>query len=303
MDKFRALQIFRRVVELNGFSAAARDLDLSNAGVSKTVSALEAELGAQLLVRTTRKLRLTDTGQTYYDRAVQILEALEEADHAASRAEAAPRGRLRISAPMSFGLTDLAARLPRFQDRYPDISLDIDFNDRHADLLEGGFDIALRGSGPLPDSSLKARRLRPIDRILCASGAYLARHGRPDRPEALADHNCLIYTLAARPDVWSFRRGSETQEVSVSGTYRANSSIALGIAAISGNGLALLPDFVAGPDIRAGRLVTVLTDWQTEPQHIHAVYPSHRETSPKVRALIDFLVADYAGDQALTSKA
>lgn len=303
MDKFRALQVFRRVVELNGFSAAARDLDLSNAGVSKTVSALEAELGAQLLVRTTRKLRLTDTGQAYYDRAVEILEALAHADEAASGSDASPRGRLRISAPMSFGLTDLAERLPPFQQRYPELILDVEFNDRQADLLEDGFDVALRGSGPLPDSSLKARRLRPLHRLLCASAEYLARHGTPETPEALTGHNCLVFTMAAQPNSWVFRRGEETVEIVVAGNQRINNSIALCTSAIAGCGIVLLPDFVASGPLAEGRLQRILPDWHVDDQHIHAVYPAHRERAPKVRALIDFLVAEYADGQALTSKA
>jgi DNA-binding transcriptional LysR family regulator len=303
MDKFRALQVFRRVVELNGFSAAARDLGLSNAGVSKTVSSLEAELGVQLLVRTTRKLRLTDTGRSYYDRAVEILDALDEADHEAAHAAASPRGLLRISAPMSFGLTDLADRLPRFQTLYPDLTVDIDFNDRRADLLEEGFDVAVRGSGPLPDSSLRARRLLSFGRLLCAAPAYLEQRGRPDTPEALADHDCLIYTLAAQPGVWQFQRHGTTLDIAVSGRYRASSSIALGMAATAGCGVALLPEFVARPDIATGRLIRILQDWRPAEQHLYAVYPAHRETAPKVRALIDFLVREYAGGQAFTSKA
>lgn len=294
MDKFRTLQIFRRVVELNGFSAAARDLDISNAGASKAVSALEAELGAQLLVRTTRKLRLTDTGQAYYDRAVEILDALDQADQIASQSDASPRGRLRITAPMSFGLTDLAERLPLFQERYPDLVLDIDFNDRPEDLVEGGFDIALRGSGPLPDSSLKARRLRPIERILCASPAYLERHGRPETPQALSAHNCLVFTMSARPNTWTFRRGERVEEIVVSGNQRTNNSIALHTAALAGCGIVLLPDFVAASSIADGSLQRVLTDWQVDRQHIHAVYPAHRETAPKVRVFIDFLLAEYS---------
>jgi DNA-binding transcriptional LysR family regulator len=302
MDKFRSLQVFRRVVELNGFSAAARDLDISNAGVSKAVSALEAELGAQLLIRTTRKLRLTDTGQAYFDRAVEILEALEQADQVASQSDASPRGRLRITAPMSFGLTDLAGRLSRFQQRYPDLMLDIDFNDRPVDLVEDGFDIALRGSGPLPDSSLKARRLRPIERILCASSAYLDRQGHPETPDALRGHNCLVFTMSAQPNTWTFRQGDRVEDVVVSGNHRTNNSIALRIAALAGCGIALLPDFVAASAVANGQLVRVLPDWHVDRQHIHAVYPAHRESAPKVRAFIDFLVAEYRSGAAAAPK-
>jgi DNA-binding transcriptional LysR family regulator len=298
MDKLAALRAFTRVVELERFSAAARDLGVSNAWVSKTIRALESELGTALLVRTTRQLHLTEVGRTYYERAVAILAAVDAADAGARRAESGPRGTLRISAPMSLGLTDLNARLLRFAAGFPELTIDLRLDDRYVDLVEGGFDLALRAGDALPDSTLRARALAPVQRTLCASPGWLAHHGPLPHPTALEALPCLHYTLARARPRWTLSRGDETVTVEVAGPYRANSSIALLEAVEAGHGVALLPDFVAAPALRSGAVLRVLPGWHAPAAQLHAVYPAHRERSAKIRALIDFLVEDYSTTNA-----
>lgn len=289
MDRIAALRVFRRVIELNGFAAAARDLDLSNAAVSKMIKDLEADLGTQLIVRTTRSLRLTDTGHDYFRQITRVLDALAEADDAARSSGAEPRGALRVSAPLSLGLVLLSPMLARFAARYPDIELDVEFGDQAVDLIEGRFDLAIRG-GVLHDSSLKARKLMDIERVVCASPDYLARCGTPQHPDELAGHRCLIYSLSATPRVWLLEKGGETARMAVGGGFRANNSLALREAAVEGLGLALLPKIYAMDALASGRLVRVLPEWRGERHALYGVYPAHREGSLKVRYLLDFLI-------------
>lgn len=296
MDKLAALRAFCRVVEREQFTAAARDLGVSNAWVSKTIRALEEELGTPLLVRTTRQLHLTEAGRAYYERSLSILEAVDEADQLARDAGASPRGTLRISAPMSLGLVDLNTRLLRFADRYAELSLDLRLDDRYVDLVGGGFDVALRGGGALPDSSMRARQIAPLTRHVCASPAYLRDRGTPRTPADLTGHHCLVYTLAREPGVWRFVRDGQEEVVQIGGRYRVNSSIALRDAAIAGQGVALLPGFAVRDALDRGELVALLEAWPPREVALHAVYPAHREQSQKVRLLIDFLIADYATD-------
>lgn len=284
-----ALTVFRRVVELGGFAAAARDLGYSNAAVSKMVKELEADLGAQLLVRTTRKLHVTDIGRDYFGRVCDHLDGLSEADDVVRMHMATPRGRLRVSAPMSFGLTALSRALPAFAAQYPDISVDLVMNDSVVDLVEEGFDLAIRG-GQLTDSSLKARKLTTIDRIVCASVEYLERRGTPTTPEDLRAHECLIYSNAPSPEVWRLVSDDGVDcSVTVASRYRVNNSLALRDAALEGLGLAFLPRIYVEEAIASGALQRTLTAWGGEPQALFAVYPAHRQASPKLRAFLDFL--------------
>ncbi|OLF78290.1 hypothetical protein AWH62_15760 [Maricaulis sp. W15] len=293
MDRFLLLNTFRRVVELDGFAAAARDLGLSNASVSKHVAQLESHLGVALLVRTTRRLSLTDAGRDYYRNAVHILDTLTEADDQAGLAGVAPRGRIRMTAPMSLGLADLTDRLVDFREQYPEITLDVLLDDRQVDLVEHGLDLAIRGAGPLADSSLRGRRLTPMDRWLVASPRYLESRGTPTSPDQLTDHACLAYSHAAVPDVWRFSRDGAEVEVGFNGPMRISNSIAIVTALVRGQGIALVPAFLAERELAAGQLVRVLDRWESEPRSLHVLYPGHREHSARVRALIDFLVATY----------
>lgn len=296
MDRLQALRVFKRVAELHGFSAAARDLELSNAAVSKNVNELEAYLGARLLTRTTRRVSLTEAGEIYYDYCVRVLRELEDADAAVMHMNQAPRGLLRVSAPMSLGLVKLSPRIPRFLSRYPEVKLELDLDDNVVDLIDKGYDIAIRGRSALPDSSLVSRRLGPVRRVLCATPTYLYRHGVPRRPRDLGQHRCLVFTLSPSPDVWEFQRGETAESVRVDGPYRSNNSLSILDAALADLGIARLPKNYVEHLLQEGRLVSVLDDWQVEQQSLFAIYPSARHVSPKLRVFIDFLVDEFAAE-------
>ncbi|MBW7851513.1 MAG: LysR family transcriptional regulator [Rhodospirillales bacterium] len=293
MDALAGMAVYAKVVEAHGFSAAARELGMSKSAVSKQVAALEARLGARLLNRTTRRLSLTDAGAVFHDRCLRLLADAEEAAAAVGSLQAEPRGLLRVNAPMSFGILHLAPAVPEFAARHPDITVDLTLNDRVVDLVEEGYDVAVR-IARLPDSTLVARRLAPSRRLLCASPDYLARHGVPQRPADLKGHNCLLYTSATtRPEDWRFTGPDGEVSVRVSGTLRANNGDVLRAAAVAGLGLALLPSFLAGPDLCAGRLRAVMPDYGDDGGAVYAVYPGGRYLSAKVRAFVDFLAARF----------
>ena len=289
MDRLAALEAFVRVAETRSFSEAAKKLKASKSAVSRQVSALEAELGARLFHRTTRSLTLTEAGQGYYDRATRILADLDEANLAVSQLQAAPRGLLRVNAPMSFGFLHLAEAIPDFLSVYPDISVEMTMNDRFVDLVDEGFDVAVR-IGALTDSSLIARRLAPIRRVLCASPAYFAARGRPETPEDIKAHDCLCNSNIATGREWRFvGRDGKPIHIEVKGRLSANNGDALRVAALNGLGIVTLPTFIVGADLQAGRLVCALDDFLPQTLSLNAVYPHARHLSPKVRAFVDFL--------------
>lgn len=289
MDQLSALRAFCRVVEAGGFSAAAAEINVSHTVMSKQVRQLETLLGAQLLNRTTRRLALTEAGQTYYERARRILDDLHDADLAVSRHHAIPRGTLRINAPMAFGTIDMGRWLPSFMARYPELKVDLVCNDRFVDLIEEGFDVAVRLARDMPDSSLMARKLATTDTMLVASPGYLKRRGTPSRPEDLAAHNCLTYTLVPRPNEWVLTSSDGTRTtVMVSGSFQSNTGIALRSAALAGTGIATTASFIVHDDLARGDLVSVLPGFRLRPRDIYAVYPHNRHLSPKVRAFVDF---------------
>jgi DNA-binding transcriptional LysR family regulator len=288
MDRLAAMEAFVRVAEARSFSEAARRLGQSKSVVSRQVAALEEELGARLLTRTTRSLALTEAGRTYFERAARILADVDEADASVSLLAGAPRGRLRVNAPMSFGFLHLAPQLPLFMERYPEVEVDMAMNDRMVDLVEEGFDVAVRITGRLPDSSLVARKLAPVRMAIVASPDYLARRGEPASPEELAGHDCLLYTS----DQWQLTGlDGKPRPVHVRGRLRANNGDALRAAALAGLGLALLPTFIVGRDLQDGTLVPVLCNHIPCQSTLYAVYPEVRQLSPKVRAFVDFLAA------------
>lgn len=289
MDRLTALEVFRRVIELDGFSAAARDLGLSNAAVSKAVKDLETRLGAQLIVRTTRTLHLTDVGQAYYRQITGVLDTLSEADELVRSETASPRGRLRVTAPMSLGLVALSESLISFCQTYPDILVDLHMSDTVVDLVGEGFDVALRG-GVLQDSTFKARKLMDLDRLVLASPDYLARKGAPERPEALTEHDCLVYSGTQHtPESWTLERGEESVLVHVRPRLRVNSSIALKNAAVAGLGICVLPSVYVREALEEGSLVHALPGWQASERALYAVYPEQREMSRKLRVFLDHL--------------
>lgn len=289
MDRLAAMEAFVRVAEARSFSEAARRLRSSKSVVSRQVSALEAELGARLFHRTTRSLTLTEAGQGYYDKAARILADIDEANQSVSQLQAAPRGRLRVNAPMSFGFLHLAPAIPDFLARYPEVEVDMTMNDRFVDLVDEGFDVAVR-IARLADSSLVARKLAPARRVVCASPAYLEAHGVPQSPDDLKDHECLCYTNVALSDEWRFTGpDGRPWPVEVKGRLRANNGDALRAAALKGLGVINQPSFIVGGDLQSGTLVSVLTEFTPQESAVHAVYPHSRHLSPKVRAFVDFL--------------
>jgi DNA-binding transcriptional LysR family regulator len=290
MGRLRTLEAFVRVAEIRSFSEAARRLRSSKSAVSRQVAALERELGARLLHRTTRSLTLTEAGRGYLERASRILADLDEANASVSRLQSAPRGRLRVNAPMSFGFLHLAPAVPDFLARYPEVEVDMIMNDRFVDLVDEGFDVAVR-IGQLQDSSLVARQLAPICRVVCASPAYLRARGIPDSPEDLKTHECLLYSNVAVPNQWHFTASDGRQwTVEVKGRLSTNNGDALVAAALAGFGMVYHPTFIVGRHLQAGTLVKVLEQFVHQTAVVSAVYPHARHLSPKVRAFVDFLV-------------
>ncbi|MCD0503384.1 LysR family transcriptional regulator [Bordetella petrii] len=292
MEHLTALRVFRNVVQLNSFAGAARHMQLSPAAVSKNIGELEAHLGVRLLNRTTRRMSLTEAGTRYYQQITRILDDLDEAGQSLATLRANPSGVLRVSAPMSLTLTRLSAAIPAFLQAYSDLSLDLHLEDRRVDIIQEGFDVAIRGSDQLEDSSLVARPLTVLPHVLCGAPAYFERHGAPRSPEALRHHNCLRFTLSGHADEWAFRRGGQTLRIPVRGRYQVNSSLAVRDALRAGFGLSLVPRTYVEDDLRQGRLRAVLEDWSMVDTYLYAVYPSRRHLVPKVRAFVDFVVGE-----------
>jgi DNA-binding transcriptional LysR family regulator len=298
MDRMASMAAFTKVVAAGSFSAAAREMQVSQALVTKQIQDLESWLGARLINRTTRRLSLTEVGTAFHERTARILEAVEEAKNAAGALQTVPRGRLRINAPVSFCLLHLAPVVTDFLQCFPDVSVEILVNDRVVDLLEGEFDVGVR-IGRLRGSSLIARRIAPIRLAVCAAPDYLARRGTPRTPDDLAKHDCLEYTYFESRGEWRLLNpdGKEIF-VPVSGRYLANNADVLRTTAIAGGRIVLLPTFIVGEDLRAGRLVRLLPDHPPPEQGLHALYPPGRHLSAKVRSFVDFLVDRFGGEPA-----
>jgi DNA-binding transcriptional LysR family regulator len=288
LDSLSGMAVFAKVVEARSFTAAAAELGMSKSAVSKQISRLEDRLGARLLNRTTRRLSLTETGAAFYDRCARVVAEAQEAELAVTNLQSEPRGTLRVNAPMSFGHLHIAPAIPDFLTRYPEVRVDMTMNDRFVDLIDEGFDIAIR-IARLTDSSLIARRLAPDRRVLCGAPAYFAKHGEPRTPDDLAAHNCLSYAYVSDADQWQFIDGEGTRAVSVRGNLRANNGDAIRQALLAGLGVAVLPAFIVGPDVQAGRLKEVLSDYLPNRASVYAVYPHSRHLSAKVRVFVDFL--------------
>jgi DNA-binding transcriptional LysR family regulator len=288
VPRFDFISAFVRVCETGSFSEAARRLNLSKSMVSRQVSALEADLGVRLLHRTTRSLSPTEAGRAYLERCQRILADLDEANQLVSHLQAVPRGRLRVSAPMSFGIRHLADALPGFMERYPEIELEMNMTDRHVDLVEEGWDLAVR-IGRLADSSLIVRRLAPIRRVVVAAPSYLEARGRPATPQDLDHHDCLTHSGLPSND-WRFvAADGKPLSLEVHGRFRADNGDLLRVMAVAGQGVTMLPSFFVGDDIRAGRLVPLLEAYTVLDVSLNAVYPHGRHLSPKVRAFVDYL--------------
>lgn len=296
MDRFTDIETFVAVVEAGSFSAAAERLGAAKSAVSRRVNALENRLGVKLLNRTTRRLNLTDAGRTFHERAGRILADLAEAEQSISDAECALRGRIRVAAPLSFGIDHLAPAVSAFARQHPDVQVELDLNDREVSLVEEGFDMAVR-IGRLADSSLLARRLCTIRRVAVASPAYLAEHGTPARPEDLVNHAGLRYTNMPRHMYWQFvtpeGRGFSPQ---VPDRLSANNGGLLTQAAVDGLGVTLQPTFIVYRELAAGRLQQILADHPLPETAMYAVYPPGRYQSRRVRVFADFLAERFGGE-------
>jgi DNA-binding transcriptional LysR family regulator len=294
MDRFTAMQAFARVVEQGSFAKAAERLGISTSACSRHVAELEAHLDARLLNRTTRRLSLTESGQAFYERCVQVLADLEEAEQVAAVSAVLPRGTLRVTCGVSFGVAHVARLIGAFAARHPEVRFDVQLSDRFVDLVEEGFDLAIR-IGESPTQNLIARRLGETRLVPCAAPIYLRERGAPETPADLARHACLTYEYLPLRNTWRFRdRAGSEHAVRVAGPVHANNGEMLVAAAVEGIGIAMEPDFIVAGHLAAGRLVRIFADYAPAPTSIYAVYPSRRHLSAKVRAFVGFLAERFA---------
>jgi len=295
VDRFDNMRVFAKVVESGSFTGAAARLSISASMVSQHVKELEERLGARLLNRTTRKVSLTETGRAYYERCTRLLADLEETEQAVSDMHATPRGELRVNATPSFGILHLAPAIADFTTRFPAISVELMLSNRIGDLIEEGFDVAVRVE-LVPDSSLIARQLAPCRVVVCGAPSYFERHGVPRTPADLTAHNCLTVagTGLSYYRAWHLTAADGTAlNISPIGNLRTNSGAVLKVAALAGHGLVCLPTYLVGDALQSGRLVTVLDDYVAPPYTLRALYPHNRHLSAKVRAFVDFLAARF----------
>ena len=299
MDQLAAMQVFVRVVETGGLSAAGRALGMAPSSVSRRVSELEGALGTRLLQRTTRKLSLTEAGETYFERSRDIVRAVEEANLAMTEKRADPNGTLRLTAPASVARLHIAPAVAAFQAQFPAVRVVMSVTDRMADIVGEGLDLALR-VGQLEDSSLIARKVGEARRLVCASPDYLARAGRPNHPSELSNHACLTFRRHPGANLWRFHEGDQTIEVPASGPFFADDGEALVGAAGAGLGVVLLPEWLVGLEVSAGRLEEVLRNYTAEPavSPLYAVFAPGPYIAPKIRAFVDFLARRFAMDYA-----
>ncbi len=289
MDRLESMRLFVKVAELGSFSAVAQQLNVARSVVTRQVAALEAHLGTMLIARSTRRLSLTSAGAAYLEKCREILGLVEAAEAGLSEETQAPRGLIRVTLPFSFGLRQLMPMLGEFMAANPEISIELDFNDRRANLIEGGFDLAIRIADRLDPGDV-ARKIGSSQGVIAASPEYLAKHGRPRHPRDLAHHECFGYLLAARAS-WAFVIDGETKLFPISGRLTANNGDALLDAAIRGLGITSTPTFIAEQAVREGKLEILLRTFPTPTLGIYAIFPSNRYVPHRVRALVEFLAA------------
>jgi DNA-binding transcriptional LysR family regulator len=290
MDIVASMKVFVAVVDAGSFVAAADRLDMSRAMASKYVAMLEDHLGTRLLNRTTRRLSLTEPGLVFYERSVQILVDVAEAAQVAGHMAAEPRGVLKVTMPLSYGLHRLGPVISEYVRRFPQVKLDLSLSDRKIDLVDEGFDVAVR-IGKLPESGLIARKLGAIQSIVVGAPAYLEQHGIPEVPSDLAHHVCLGYALGTGGDEWRLQGAGGLVTVRSTGSIKADNGDILRLAALQGAGLIFQPQFIVEEEVQAGRLVQVLNGYTSEELGVYAVYPSRKHLSAKVRTFVDHLVA------------
>ncbi len=289
MDKVTSLRAFAKVVETGSFSEAGRQLRLSRSAISKYVGELEESLGVQLLNRTTRHASPNENGQLYYERALVILSEIDAADQAVTHLQSAPRGLLRVNAPMSFGTIRLGPALADFMQKYPDLQVQLVLSDDLVDPVQDGFDVTLR-IADLESSSLIARKITPMPRVICASPGYLEKHGTPSHPRELRDHMSLTYGFLLTGNQWKLTGTDGEHWIQPAWALCVNNAEVLRDVAIKGRGVALIPEFIAGKALKSGLLKAILKEFWAPPLTLYAIYPPTRHLSVKVRLFIDFLV-------------
>jgi DNA-binding transcriptional LysR family regulator len=291
------MRVFSQVVESGSFSAAADKLGLSATATSRQVADLEAHLHTRLLNRTTRRVSLTESGRAFYERSVQLLAELEEAEQEALRAAVVPRGTIKLTTAVNFGVRHVAPAIAGFLAAHSEVRFDVSLSDRLVDLVEEGFDLGIRIGAP-GSENIVARKLGETRLVPCASPAYLAAHGAPQAPEDLAGHNCFTYEYVTPRNLWRFHdpAGGE-RSVRVRGNLHSNNGDLLAEAAALGAGIVFEPAFIVGPEVRAGRLVPLLQDFEPPAMPIYAVYPSRKHLSAKVRLFVDFLIERFSEAQ------
>jgi len=291
MDRLDAMHLFVRVAELGSFSAVAQQLGVARSVVTRQIAALEAHLGVKLMARSTRRLALTSAGTAYLEKCRVILNLVEAAETDVAQERLTPRGNIRISLPLSFGLKRLAPLLLDFSQRHPEVALDMDYSDRRVNLIEEGIDLSIRITRRLEPGDV-ARKIGTGRMLAVASPEYLARHGRPQHPSELAHHECLGYTHVGSPMPWQFLVDGQPENFTVRSRINANNGDVLTEAAAQGLGITLQPDFIAGSFIAAGRVEAILTDFPVPELGIYAMLPSNRHVPYRVRVLMDFLAAN-----------
>jgi DNA-binding transcriptional LysR family regulator len=300
MESFNAIPIFIAVTDNAGFSSAARQLGISKSAVSKRITQLEDQLGARLFHRTTRKLSLTEAGERFYEYAAQANRSAQQAEDAVHELKGEPRGILKIQLPMTLGQMHIAPLIPIFLQRYPHLEIDLVMDDRHINLVEQGYDLAVR-AGDMPDSNLIARPLAPLHSVVCASPKFLQAFEQQfeqtlDQPPLLTKANCITYSYSSNANIWQFVSSQASHKIKVSGNYRVNNSAALKQALIAGMGIGRLPTFIVGDAIKRGELVALFQDYKMPSKSLYAVYPERQYLPTKVRAFLDFLIEKLGQD-------
>lgn len=295
MNRFESMDTFIRVVEAGSITGAADRLGVAKSAVSRRLKELEEHLGVELFHRTTRQMNLTDTGRAFYHQSVRILEDVLEAELAASQAHGTLKGSLKVALPASFGLMHMGPAINEFLQKHPEVEFDLDFNDREVDLIQEGFDLAIRIAN-LPDSSLIARRLAPIHAVICASPGYLEKMGIPQSLDELVNHRCLVYSLLHDFEHWHLIDAKgDVLKTKIHPYLKSTTGEFLRDAAVEGQGIILVPSFIAYKEIDSGVLVPLFTDYKPPQIDAFAIYPQTRHLSQRVRAFVDFLVKRFEG--------
>ena len=288
MDKLTLMRSFRAVVETGSFTAAGKRMARTKAMISRQINELETDLNIRLINRTTRKLSITEIGQSYYQQCCRLLDDLDEVENALQRGHSQAKGLLRINAPQTFGELYLIDAINAFIETYPEVKIDLQLNDRYVDIVEEGFDLGIR-IAHLNDSSLIARKLGSIRIIVCASGEYLRHNASPETPADLAQHTCIVDSNVNQKTVWPFTNG---ERIAVNGILQANSAVAVRKAILAGLGIGRCPSFAIQDDINSGRLIPLLDNYEPEARDLCAIYPHRKHLAAKVRLFVDF-IADY----------